>query len=250
MLKKLLILGSSLLVAGCIGQSEKEIPKLPDGAYKLGHVQITESGTSSKEFRNQLKIYTNNRYMFAFMHPQIGVDAGAGLASWNNGIMTEIPLFNHNGSVSGFKFDLTIDQTDTGFTQSLVGLITEDGRSLDMVETWETESTQESPYDGLWQQIITKENSDSKISEIKMIGGGYFITMTRSEVGSVIEKNFHFGNFTIMDNKRAVQKTITSSDEAQIGIEKILTVGLVKDDLILNSISDSGIEVISRYKKI
>lgn len=250
MLKKLLFLGSFLLVTGCIGQADKEIPKLPDGAYKLEYVQITESGISSKEFRNQLKIYSNNRYMFAFMHPQIGVDAGAGLANWNNGVMTEIPLFNHNGSVNGFKFDVTIDQTNTGFTQSLVGLITEDGRSLDMIETWETVSTQESPYDGLWQQIITKENSDSKISEIKMIGGGYFITMTRSEVGSVIEKNFHFGNFTIMDNKRAVQKTITSSDEAQIGIEKILTVGLVKDGLISNSVSDNGIEITSRYKKI
>ena len=250
MLKKLLILGSFLLVTSCIGQADKEIPKLPDGAYKLEYVQITESGISSKEFRNQLKIYSNNRYMFAFMHPQIGVDAGAGLANWNNGVMTEIPLFNHNGSVNGFKFDVTIDQTNTGFTQSLVGLITEDGRSLDMIETWETVSTQESPYDGLWQQIITKENSDSKISEIKMIGGGYFITMTRSEVGSVIEKNFHFGNFTIMDNKRAVQKTITSSDEAQIGIEKILTVGLVKDGLISNSVSDNGIEITSRYKKI
>tara|TARA_A200000113_G_scaffold71769_1_gene62698 strand:- start:498 stop:1250 length:753 start_codon:yes stop_codon:yes gene_type:complete len=250
MLKKLLILGSFLLVTGCIGQADKEIPKLPDGAYKLEYVQITESGISSKEFRNQLKIYSNNRYMFAFMHPQIGVDAGAGLANWNNGVMTEIPLFNHNGSVNGFKFDVTIDQTNTGFTQSLVGLITEDGRSLDMIETWETVSTQESPYDGLWQQIITKKNSDSKISEIKMIGGGYFITMTRSEVGSVIEKNFHFGNFTIMDNKRAVQKTITSSDEAQIGIEKILTVGLVKDGLISNSVSDNGIEITSRYKKI
>ena len=250
MLKKLLILGSFLLVTGCIGQADKEIPKLPDGAYKLEYVQITESGISSKEFRNQLKIYSNNRYMFAFMHPQIGVDAGAGLANWDNGVMTEIPLFNHNGSVNGFKFDVTIDQTNTGFTQSLVGLITEDGRSLDMIETWETVSTQESPYDGLWQQIITKKNSDSKISEIKMIGGGYFITMTRSEVGSVIEKNFHFGNFTIMDNKRAVQKTITSSDEAQIGIEKILTVGLVKDGLISNSVSDNGIEITSRYKKI
>ena len=188
--------------------------------------------------------------MFAFMHPQIGVDAGAGLANWNNGVMTEIPLFNHNGSVSGFKFDVTIDQTDTGFTQSLVGLITEDGRSLDMIETWETASTQKSPYDGLWQRVISEENSDSEIFEIKMIGGGHFITMTRSELGSVIEKNFHFGNFKIMGNKQVTQKTITSSDATQIGIDEILSVGLVKDGLILNSVSDNGIEITSRYKKI
>ena len=250
MLKKLLILGSSLIVAGCISQSDKEIPKLPDGAYKLEHVQITESGISSREFRNQLKIYSNNRYMFAFMHPQIGVDAGAGLANWNNGVMTERPLFNHNGSVSGFKFDVTIVQTNTGFTQSLVGLITEDGRSLDMIETWETASTQKSPYDGLWQRVISEENSDSKILEIKMIGGGHFITMTRSQVESVIEKNFHFGNFKIIGNKQVAKKTITSSDETQIGIEEILSVGLVKDGLILNSVSQNRKEVTSRYIKI
>ena len=250
MLKKLLILGSSLIVAGCISQSDKEIPKLPDGAYKLEYVQITESGISSREFRNQLKIYSNNRYMFAFMHPQIGVDAGAGLANWDNGVMTEIPLFNHNGSVNGFKFDVTIDQTNTGFTQSLVGLITEDGRSLDMIETWETASTEKSPYDGLWQRVISEEDSNSEISEIKMIGGGHFITMTRSEVENVIEKNFHFGNFKTMDNKQVVQKTFTSSDETQIGIEEILSVGLVKDGLILNSVSENGIEITSRYRKI
>ena len=250
MLKKLLILGSFLLVTGCTGQADKEIPKLPDGAYKLEYVQITESGISSKEFRNQLKIYSNNRYMFAFMHPQIGVDAGAGLANWNNGVMNEIPLFNHNGSVSGFKFDVTIDQTNTGFTQSLVGLITEDGRSLDMIETWETASTEKSPYDGLWQRVISEEDSNSEISEIKMIGGGHFITMTQSGVENVRAKNFHFGNFKTMDNKQVVQKTFTSSDETQIGIEEILSVGLVKDGLILNSVSENGIEITSRYKKI
>ena len=83
-----------------------------------------------------------------------------------------------------------------------------------------------------------------------MIGGGHFITMTRSEVEDVIEKNFHFGNFKTMDNKQVVQKTFTSSDETQIGIEEILSVGLVKDGLILNSVSENGIEITSRYKKI
>ena len=83
-----------------------------------------------------------------------------------------------------------------------------------------------------------------------MIGGGHFITVTRSEVESVIEKNFHFGNFKIMGNKQVAQKTITSSDETQIGLEEILSVGLVKDNLILNSISDNGIEISSLYKKI
>ena len=74
-----------------------------------------------------------------------------------------------------------------------------------------------------------------------MIGGGHFITMTRSEAENVIEKNFHFGNFKIMGNKQVTQKTITSSDETQIGIEEILSVGLVKDGLILNSVSENGI---------
>ena len=57
----------------------------------------------------------------------------------------------------------------------------------------------------------------------------------------------HYGS---MGNKQVAKKTITSSDETQIGIEEILSVGLVKDGLILNSVSDNGIETTSRYKKI
>ena len=166
----------------------------PDGSYKLQKVQITENDKVTTEIRNQLKIYSNERYMFAFMHPSIGVDVGAGIAKWKDGIMTETPLFNHNGSVSGFEFDLSITQTETGFTQSLTGLVSEDGSILDMIEDWITISSQNSPYDGLWQ-LETTDLDPNIVSQIKMIGGSQFIELTRSKSGSDIQKQFNFGEF-------------------------------------------------------
>ena len=88
-IKPLLVILSALLLSNCSGkQNGPQIPQLPDGAYLLKEVEITENGEISVARRDQIKIYSNNRYMFAFMHPEIGVDAGAGIATWNNGIMT------------------------------------------------------------------------------------------------------------------------------------------------------------------
>ena len=138
-IKPLLVILSALLLSNCSGQQNgPQIPQLPDGAYLLKEVEITENGEISVARRDQIKIYSNNRYMFAFMHPEIGVDAGAGIATWNNGIMIEEPVVNHDGSLRelNLSFDVAIEQTQNGFIQSIKGLTYDGGRSLDMIETW------------------------------------------------------------------------------------------------------------------
>ena len=77
----------------------QKIPSFPDGAYTLKEVELTEKGTVSVQLRNQLKIYTNNRFMFAFVHPEYGIDVGAGIATWKNGVMLEEPRVYQKGTV-------------------------------------------------------------------------------------------------------------------------------------------------------
>ncbi|MDG1322799.1 MAG: hypothetical protein P8P31_03935, partial [Porticoccaceae bacterium] len=114
----------------------QKLPPLPDGAYLLKEVELTEKGQVSVQLRDQLKIYTNNRFMFAFVHPEYGIDVGAGIATWKNGVMVEEPRVNQKGAVNGLTFDIDIKHTLAGFSQTLLGMTYEDGRCLDMVESW------------------------------------------------------------------------------------------------------------------
>ena len=255
-MKYLLLIGLMINLIGCGDSLNKiETSLFPDGSYKLQKVQITENDKVTTEIRNQLKIYSNERYMFAFMHPSIGVDVGAGIAKWKDGIMTETPLFNHNGSVSGFEFDLSITQTETGFTQSLTGLVSEDGSILDMIEDWITISSQNSPYDGLWQ-LETTDLGPNIVSQIKMIGGSQFIELTRSKSGSDIQKQFNFGEFYYLSGTRieltelVAEKITNSSHKNNIGEIKTRTYELNEDNLLVTSSSVPGETVIHKYKRI
>ena len=255
-MKYLLLIGLMINLIGCGDSLNKiETSLFPDGSYKLQKVQITENDKVTTEIRNQLKIYSNERYMFAFMHPSIGVDVGAGIAKWKDGIMTETPLFNHNGSVSGFEFDLSITQTETGFTQSLTGLVSEDGSILDMIEDWITISSQNSPYDGLWQ-LETTDLDPNIVSQIKMIGGSQFIELTRSKSGSDIQKQFNFGEFYTVSGTGiefigvVAEKITNSSHKNNIGEIKTRTYELNGDNLLVTSSSVPGETVIHKYKRI
>ena len=268
-MKYLLLIGLMINLIGCGDSLNKiETSLFPDGSYKLQKVQITENDKVTTEIRNQLKIYSNERYMFAFMHPSIGVDVVAGIAKWKDGIMTETPLFNHNGSVSGFEFDLSITQTETGFTQSLTGLVSEDGSILDMIEDWITISSQNSPYDGLWQ-LETTDLDPNIVSQIKMIGGSQFIELTRSKSGSDIQKQFNFGELFISNfgygskstkyilsgtgiepPKTGREKITNSSHKNNIGEIKTRTYELNEDNLLVTSSSVPGETVIHKYKRI
>ena len=71
-IKPLLVILSALLLSNCSEQQNMaQIPQLPDGAYLLKEVEITENGEVSVARRDQIKIYSNNRYMFAFMHASV-----------------------------------------------------------------------------------------------------------------------------------------------------------------------------------
>ena len=168
----------------------QKIPSFPDGAYMLKEVELTEKGQVSVQLRNQLKIYTNNRFMFAFVHPEYGIDVGAGIATWKNGVMVEEPRVNQKGTVGGLSFDIDIKHTPTGFSQTLLGMTYEDGRCLDMVESWVRASNTTSLFDGLWQ---LKEANRVKT---KIIGGGHFICLETNYKEGISNAAFWFGTCT------------------------------------------------------
>ncbi|MDG1164191.1 MAG: hypothetical protein P8N61_02340, partial [Porticoccaceae bacterium] len=136
-LKSLFLLSAIATLLGCSAEQQAVETAavsdgLPDGAYLIEGVTVTENGEVSQYTRDQIKIYTNGRFMYAFNNSQTeSIDVGAGDATWSNGVMVEVPRVNHNGPVSGYSFDVAIDQTETGFEQTILGMEYEGGRLLD-----------------------------------------------------------------------------------------------------------------------
>ena len=222
----------------------QKIPSFPDGAYTLKEVELTEKGQVSVQLRNQLKIYTNNRFMFAFVHPEYGIDVGAGIATWKNGVMLEEPRVNQKGTVGGLSFDIDIKHTPTGFSQTLLGMTYEDGRCLDMVESWVRASNTTSLFDGLWQ---LKEANRVKT---KIIGGGHFICLETNYKEGISNAAFWFGTCIFNNDIEALETVLSSSNQKYIGAHQTLRVALTDDENFSQSIILDGAEVIEFFQRI
>jgi hypothetical protein len=222
----------------------QKIPSLSDGAYTLKEVELTEKGQVTVQLRDQLKIYTNNRFMFAFVHPEYGIDVGAGIATWKNGVMVEEPRVNQKGAVYGLTFDIDIKQTSTGFSQTLLGMTYEDGRCLDMVETWVRASNTTSLFDGLWQ---LKEANRVKT---KIIGGGHFICLETVYKEGISDAAFWFGTCTFNNDAEALETVLTSSNQKYIGAHQTLKVALTDDENFSQTFILDGADVSESFQRM
>ena len=256
-LKLLSLSFAGLLTTGC-GAKEMTvipvtgIPALPDGAYLLKDVEVTENGEVSLLLRDQIKIYTNNRFMFAFMNAESGIDVGAGIATWRNGMMVEVPTVNHDGPVEGYSFDVAIEQTDGGFVQTIMGMKYDDGRALDMIETWNTASTKSWIFDGLWQlqNRNTEDVTSDDFVETKMIGGGHFIWLQRSSMDGETQKHFGFGTIEVNDDGSATETGMTSSLEGYAGTQHRLKLTLIDENHFSQTFMINDVEVTQTYKRM
>ena len=222
----------------------QKIPSLPDGAYALKEVELTEKGQVTVQLRDQLKIYTNNRFMFAFVHPEYGIDVGAGIATWKNSVMVEEPRVNQKGAVNGLTFDIDIKRTPAGFSQTLLGMTYEDGRSLDMVESWVRASSTISPFDGLWQ---LKEANRVKT---KIIGGGHFICLETVYKEGISDAVFWFGTCTFNNDAEALETVLSSSNQKYIGAHQTLKVALTDDENFSQTFILDGADVSESFQRM
>lgn len=194
---------------------ESVMQSISDGAYLLSKVTITENGETTVMLRDQIKIYTKGRFMFAFDNESTGdMDVGAGKAAWVDGVMLEEPLVNHDGPLSGLSFDITIEPTETGFDQVLHGMKYDDGRVLEtMVEVWDRAAGKPSPFDGLW--VLEKRQTDNpeltEFTETKMIGGGHYIILQSAVFKGEKVRNFGFGTFDVKDDGKVLETGMVGS---------------------------------------
>ena len=152
------------------------VPGIADGAYLLDSVIKTDGNETFSLKRDQLKIFANNRFMFAFFDDQTNlIDAAAGYAFWVDGVLTETPIANQDGPVHGLSFEIALQTTETGFTQCVRGMPAESGGTYDLDEQWKLLSTEKVPMMdcGSWSLAIPRGDSYANFTEMKLIGGGH-----------------------------------------------------------------------------
>ena len=227
-------------------------PGLADGAYALISVDVTEDGEVSSYLRDQMKIYTQDRFMFAFYNDLTDkVDAGTGYTHWVDGVLVETPIANQDGGLKDLSFDLTITPTEAGFTQSLKGMKYGE-RSVNMVEQWKTLSTETTIFDGLWKLENRSSEADewAEFSEMKLIGGGHFIFFQSILVDGEAVKHFGFGSLRVDDAGHVVETGITSTIEGLAGTEYNLNMQLIDDNHMSQSFEMDGAVVTQTYVRI
>jgi hypothetical protein len=261
MKKRFSVLISILFImVGCSSEKQSNLSEennmnpLADGAFLLSKVTVTEDGNITELLRDQIKIYSDGKYMFAFDNESTGdMDVGAGNANWVNGVMIEEPLYNHDGPLSDLSFDITIEPTENGFNQVLHGMEYDDGRVLEtMVEEWNRAPGVVTPYDGLWK-LEGRETDDPELtefSEIKMIGGGHFIILQSAMYQGEKVRNFGFGSLILTGASKVLETGMVGSWENFSGWATEVTMKMVDDDHLTQSFNFDGRVVTQSYVRI
>jgi hypothetical protein len=229
------------------------VPGIPDGAYALDSVIKTVGGKTFNFQRDQMKIFTNNRFMFAFFDDQTNeIDAAAGYAVWVGGVLTETPIANQDGPVEGLNFEIALETTKAGFTQIVRGMPADNGGTYDLDEVWETQSTEKSAFDGLWKlEKRDREESDcSNFQEMKLIGGGHYMFFQRFEDKGDRVKHFGFGSMQVDESGLVTETGMTSTLEDYSGRDQQLNTKLIDANHMTQSFMLDGIEVIQSYVRI
>ena len=251
---------TTLVITAC--SSDQQIKQLEndqmqmisDGAYLLSQVTITENGEKTVKQRDQIKIYSQGKFMFAFDNESTGgMDVGAGNATWINGIMVEEPLYNHDGPLSDLSFDITIEPTEKGFNQVLHGMKYDDGRVLDtMVEVWKRAPGKSTLFDGLWK-LESRETDDPELTEfneIKMIGGGHFIILQSAMYRGEKVRNFGFGTFDSKQDGSVIETGMFGSWENYSDHTAEVKFKLINKDYMVQSFTLDGQLIIQTYERI
>jgi hypothetical protein len=259
-LRFLALITVMLVLIGCSSDRQSNISEennmnpLTDGAFFLSKVTVTEDGKKTELLRDQIKIYSNGKYMFAFDNESTGdMDVGAGNARWVNGVMFEEPLFNHDGPLSDLSFDITIEPTEKGFNQVLHGMEYDDGRVLEtMVEEWNRAPGVVTPYDGLWK-LEGRETNNSELtefSEIKMIGGGHFIILQSALYQGEKVRNFGFGSLILTGSSKVLETGMVGSWENYSGWATEVTMKMIDDNHLTQSFTFNGRIITQNYVRI
>jgi hypothetical protein len=252
-----------LFAAIACNNAKKETPAMPGVYLMLSQSVKGEKIDTTYTTLNQLKIYTDDHFMYANVNPADSVSAfGIGTYSADTGAVIEHRIFSaadSTSSASPSTFKLEVEKTGKGYRQVIPAFELQ-GQKYRLTEEYQSQDTAStSPLDGAWKQIKYyyikgKDTSAENNVQYKTYYEGHFIWgQSYTDSAKKTHTGIGFGTFT-MDGTNKAKETVASSNYSQIiGMIFNLDISMNGSDgfsqTITNSDGSKTIEVYQRLKK-
>ncbi|MFI5162551.1 MAG: hypothetical protein ACHQHN_14825 [Sphingobacteriales bacterium] len=204
------------IIYGC--KSSKKVSQA--GIYQLQKQMVSGGGKDTVYARTQIKIYTNDHFIYAGMAPDSSVGFGVGSYKTDTGnTIIENSTYSSRTLDSPQVFHLKINATDSGYTQVIPNIATVKAVKYDFKEIYRRiPATDTSALDGLWKldtayTVKGKDTVKAKETQFKVFWGGHFMFVHRYPLdgtGTKFKNGFGYGDFSLKSDTLSEEDAITS----------------------------------------
>lgn len=251
----------AFVMAGCKQSVDlsKEIP----GTYSMQD-QIIQQGEKSTTLTDlkQLKMYTNNHFMYTQVNPSDSVASfGVGTYTVNGDSLIEHRFYTSSGSTFNDKptdFSLAITKTQLGYDQ-VIHDIQIDSVSSTLTEHYlSVKDTTTSPLDGVWKEIksymiVGKDTLPNVRTQYKAFYRGYFMFGNTVQIGNNQTKaGIGYGTFKKTGDGEMEETDLNSSYPFIAGNTFKVTYTMSDNDHFMQTVQNAdgslGVEFYERLK--
>jgi hypothetical protein len=241
----------------------KETPNMP-GAYLMTSQTLNDSKTETKYTTlKQLKIYTDNFFMYAQVNPADSVSSfGVGSYTADTGTVTENRIFNagdssYNATPERFKINIT--KTADGYEQVIPEIVT-DSQKYKLTEGYHAVVTNvKSPLDGVWKEINSyssngKDTTRNVRTQFKAFYAGYFMFgASFKDSASKNHTGIGFGTFEMIGDNKMKETDLNSTFSIIAGQSFDIDIEMTGADTYKQTITQTdgskSVEYYTRLKK-
>lgn len=258
-MKKIIIVAALLIFIITSCKSPKQNVPTQAGVYKLEKQMASGGGRDTVYARKQMKIYTDNYFMYGAFAPDSSVGFGVGsykLDSVNK--IVERNIYSSRLLDSAGTFNLQVTKTPNGYTQVIPDILRVRNVSYKMTEDYtKLASADTSVLDGLWKMSefysITGKDTVKQIpTQYKIFQGGHFMFVHRYPINkeqTKFKNGFGYGTYSLKDDILSEQEEMSS--HAQLLNKKFaIKITFNGNDEYSQVITDSTGKSIEIYKRL
>ena len=244
------------------GSNTSKGPDMP-GTYLMVS-QTVSDGTNDTKLAGlkQLKIYTDNFFMYTQVNPQDSVSTfGVGSYTTDKGEVIEDVMYSSRDTVVGTPntYTLAINKTPDGY-QQIIPEILVNGEKSKLTEEYQTVgATAKTSLDGVWKEvrsfnIIKGDTIPNNRVQYKSFYAGYFMFgQTVKDSTGKTHTGMGFGTFKMDSDKQITETDLNSTYAIIAGNTFTVTIEMDGDDkykqTINNADGSTGVEFYERMKK-
>lgn len=250
-----------LYTIGCNTSTVKETPNMP-GAYLMTSQTLNDGKKDTKlSTLKQLKIYTDNFFMYAQVNPADSVSSfGVGSYISDTGTVTENGIFSARDTTytaTPISFKLNITKTPDGYEQVIPELVA-DSQKYKLTEVYQTVGTDvKAPLDGVWKETNSytlKGNDTTKNvrTQFKAYYAGYFMFGASSkDSASKNHTGIGFGTFEMIGDNKMKETDLNSTYSIIAGQSFNIEIEMTGTDNYNQTISQAdGSKSVEYYERV